>query len=240
MTTELWAVLITILITASLALAIHKRSVRNLKEIGHAATLDAREKEKAFHLREVAYIEERNNLSIAHYQALSDARKKAFEEGRVEGLSLRQHELVSQMAEQRNEFSARIIKERESAALESRDRARAEYELQTKLFSVKISPYVEIIEDKGLFKNTFELKAGYQTQLLVNGIPAFEPHVSTSHKDTKSEFNAELRTALIETARGLASVAIQTYLGGSPQFVTLNPEVVEQRSRAQQNQKGNK
>ena len=55
--------------------------------------------------------------------------------------------------------------------------------------------------------------SGYQYQLLVNGMPAFSPHIVAERTETKKATNPELERALLQTAERAADAAIQLYLG---------------------------
>ena len=134
-------------------------------------------------------------------------------------------------ADQRNEFAVRLQAEKEIAATEARDRQRAEHELQAKLFSVKISPYVQLLTDNGLFKDTHEAKIGYQYQLLVNGIPAFQPHVFVERHEKIQQIDQSVKNTLLSIAQNCAEAAVTTYLGASPQFAKLAPGVLEQTEK---------
>jgi len=48
---------------------------------------------------------------------------------------------ISELATQRSELLKKVEEERESAASDAMEKLRAEYELQSKLFTVKITPY---------------------------------------------------------------------------------------------------
>lgn len=128
-------------------------------------------------MKEMDFLAERNKIGLAHSGELQEARERAFEDGRSRTKAEHAHELVMRTEALHNEFTARLHEDKEKATEEAQERLRAEYEIQTKLFSVKISPYVQLLTDNGLFKNTHEAKVGYQYQLLVNGIPAFQPRV---------------------------------------------------------------
>ena len=174
------------------------------------------------------YLAERNKAEIAHVEALNQARSLSFEEGRKQGKAEHELEAAMQLADQRNEFAVRLQAEKEQAAAEAREKQRAEYELQAKLFSVKISPYVQLLIDKGVIYDTYEAKAGYQYQLLVNGIPAFQPHVVVERHEKVKEIDQAVKNTFLSLARTCAEAAVTTYLGASPQFAKLAPEVVEQ------------
>ncbi len=194
-------------------------------------TNENRDLEKQLHLREREFLEERNRLELANAETLRAAKAAASEEGRKLGQAERQRDHVTELTNLRYELTARLDKEREQAAIEAREKLRAEYELQTKLFTVKISPYVLIAEDKGLFKDKYETVTGYQYQLLINGIPAFSPHVVRERTEIKTAINEELETMLLKAAHQAAEAAIQVYLGGNPQFAKLSPVIVERATK---------
>ena len=131
----------------------------------------------------------------------------------------------------RSDFSQQLANERDSAASDAREKLRAEYELQTKLFTVKICPYLRITEDKSIFNKKHELITGYQYQLLINGIPAFAPHVVPERTEIHSEINPELERMLLGVAEKAADAAINLYLGGNIQFARVAPAKVERVTR---------
>jgi hypothetical protein len=108
---------------------------------------------------------------------------------------------------------------------------RNEYELQTKLFSVKISPYVCVRATGTLLNKHVEAETGYQYQLLVNGIPAFAPHIIVENSETRKELNAEVEKLLLGSAQRAASAAIDAYLGGSRQFAKLAEPIIKRLPR---------
>jgi len=220
--------IVTAALVAAAAVAIHRRLARDAEDklrLQIAATNDA---ERGTHLKEMEYLAERNKGEVAHADALTQARAAAFEDGKKQARAEHQLDVSMRLAEQRSELTARLQSEREQAATEARDRLRAEYELQTKLFSVKISPYVQLLTDNGIFKNTHEAKLGYQYQLLVNGIPAFQPHVFIERHEKVDQIDQAIKDRLLAIAQTCAEAAVTTYLGASPQFAKLSPGVVDQ------------
>jgi hypothetical protein len=183
--------------------------------------------EKQVHLKEMEFLGERNKLIAEHADAISAARALAFEEGKKQGRSEQQLECARQLVDQRTELSTRLESERDAAVSEAREKQRAEYELQQKLFSVKISPYVQLLTDEGWISNSHEAKVGYQYQLLVNGIPAFQPHVMVERHEKIEKIDQAAKSALLSLAQGCAEVAAATYLGVSPQFAKLAPGIIE-------------
>jgi hypothetical protein len=187
--------------------------------------------EKLIHLKEMEYLSERNKLISEHADAISSARALAFEEGRKHGRSEQEFECARQLADQRTEFSNRLESERNTAIAEAREKQRAEYELQQKLFSVKISPYVQLLTDEGWISDTHEAKVGYQYQLLVNGIPAFQPHVIVERHEKIEKVDPAVKNALLTLAQSCAEAAATTYLGVSPQFAKLAPGIIESKKK---------
>lgn len=192
---------------------------------------EIRELEKKVHLRERDFLEERNQLEIAKSEAVRLATATGFEEGRLLGQAEKQRDHLTELTNQRVEYSNSLIRQCEIAGVEARDRLRAEYELQTKLFTVKICPYLKIIEDKSIFNKKHDLVSGYQYQLLINGIPAFSPHIVPERIETKSEINPELEKTLLSVAEKAADAAINLYLGGNTQFAKLFPAVIDRGTK---------
>lgn len=190
-----------------------------------------RELEKRLHIKDREFLEERNRIELSSTETLRNAKNASFEEGRQLGLAENHRDHINELATQRTELRIKFEIEQQQAVEEARERLRAEYELQTKLFTIKISPYVKITEDKSLFGDKYETVSGYQYQLLVNGIPAFSPHVVSERTEIKKAINEELECMLIQTAQHAAEAAIQLYLGGSPQFAKLAPLLIERLAK---------
>jgi hypothetical protein len=228
MTDPIPVAVLTFIVVATAAALIYKRLSSELHAKLKVSSEQTNEAERQVHLKEMEYLAERNKAEIAHVEALIQARSLSFEEGRKQGNAEHGLETAMQLADQRNEFIIRLQAEKEQAAAEARDKQRAEYELQAKLFSVKISPYVQLLTDKGVIYDTYEAKAGYQYQLLVNGIPAFQPHVVVERHEKVKEIDQAVKSTFLSLARTCAEAAVTTYLGASPQFAKLSPEVVEQ------------
>lgn len=220
--------LVTAITVAFIALLIHRHLAKEASEKLKSQLSITNEAERQVHRREMEYLADKNKAEVAHADALAQARSTAFEEGRKQGKAEHELDCSMRLADQRNEFAIRLQSEKEQAATEARDRQRAEQELQAKLFSVRISPYVQLLTDNGLFKDTYEAKIGYQYQLLVNGIPAFQPHVFVERHEKVEQVDQSVKTTLLSIAQNCAEAAVTTYLGASPQFAKLAPGVLEQ------------
>ncbi len=221
----------TFAVVAVCALVLHRRELGRLEGKLQAQLEATNSAERTAHVKELEHLAERNKCEVAHADALVQARTSAFDEGRKHARSEHELEVSTRLAEQRNEQMVRLQAEREQAATEARERLRAEYELQTKLFSVKVSPYVQLLTDNGLFKNTYEARVGYQYQLLINGIPAFQPHVLIERHEKIEKIDEEIKKQLLAVAKTCAEAAVTTYLGASAQFAKLAPEIVDQVSK---------
>lgn len=225
------AVFMSVLVTAAFAALLWRRaSSAQAAEIAQHMGA-AREFEKQLHVKDRDALALRNQLEVSHGEAIRAAKLAAFEEGRLLGLAESNTIHVNDLSAQKNRLVTKLEAERDRAVTEARDKLRAEYELQTKLFTVKITPYVSITEDKGLLRASVETVTGYQYQLLVNGMPAFSPHVVAERTETKKATNPELERALLQTAERAADAAIQLYLGGSPQFAKLAAPVFERLTK---------
>jgi hypothetical protein len=219
--------LLAAICVCAIALLLH-RSVSNKFSTALQKQLEfTNAAEKQVHLKEMEFLGERNGLIAAHADAISAAQALAFEDGRKQGQTEQELVCARQLADQRSEFSTRLETERNTAIAEAREKQRAEYELQQKLFSVKISPYVQLLTDEGWISDSHEAKVGYQYQLLVNGIPAFQPHVIVERHEKIEKVDQAVKTSLLSLAQGCAEAAAATYLGVSPQFAKLAPGVVE-------------
>lgn len=169
--------------------------------------------------------EELKELAREHAESLKSERTKAFEEGRKLGQAEGQRDRVLESTAKQKEFDENLRKECRRAAEEAREQARMQFEQQQKLFSVEVRPYFEINEVGTYFRTKYEKRIGYQYQLLVNGIPAFQPHVITESTElvvtTKDENIDKVAGQALKAAQQVAQVAIDTYLGGAGTFVKL-------------------
>jgi predicted ATP-dependent protease len=190
-----------------------------------------RELQKDLFHKDREYLAKVNELEQAQAAALRDARASASEEGRQQGMRERDASCRSELDEQRRALKKRCEGEVEQAKAATREQMRNEYELQTKLFSVKISPYVCVRATGTLLNKHVEAETGYQYQLLVNGIPAFAPHIIVENSETRKELNAEVEKLLLGSAQRAASAAIDAYLGGSRQFAKLAEPIIKRLPR---------
>ncbi len=222
----LYALLVAIAVSA-IALLLHRKATGKFISALQEQIASTKAAEKQVHLKEMEFLSERSALISKHGDAVSAARTLAFEDGRKQGQSEQELECAGKLSALRTEFSIRLESEKDTAIAQAREKLRAEYELQQKLFSVKISPYVQILTDKGWISDSHEAKVGYQYQLLVNGIPAFQPHVIVERHEKVVQIDQAVKGTLLSIAQSCAEAAASTYLGVSPQFAKLAPGIIE-------------
>lgn len=175
--------------------------------------------EKILHLKEMEYLEERNKAIVAQTEEVYRAKELAFEEGRKRGIAESELDCAKLLAAKRSEFGEKLRSEVESAAADAQAKMKADYELQTKLFSLKVSPLVKKVTNKGFISDSYDIEVGFQYQLLVNGVPAFQPHVIIEHKETVKEVNEQKMERMIALASDILDAAVSTYCGPGHRFV---------------------
>lgn len=106
------------------------------------------------------------------------------------------------------------------------EQAKLEYDYKSKVFGLSMRPYVKITDAKGFFNNEKVSLLGYQFQLLVNGIPAFQPHVIIEKEEQHKEINKENISFLIEEAVKITTAAAKLYLGDASGAVSYIQEVL--------------
>lgn len=222
--------IISVAVTALLTAAWFRRIIKyKNEEISNQLTA-LNQKDKDMHALEMSYLAKQKEAELKHSELLAAERLAYFNEGKEFAKNDHALALSKALAEQKSEFTERLVQAKELAAEESRTKTRAEFELQSKLFSIKISPYAQIRTDKGLVWDDYETKIGYQYQLLINGIPAFQPHIVVERHEKIKEVDPNLKQALIKTASLCAEAALKTYLGANPQFGELAPPIVVEAS----------
>jgi hypothetical protein len=193
-----------------------------------SSEMRVRELEKQIHIKEREFLDEKNKIEVSHLQEMRAIREGAHKEGFDLGIVENEKDHLIFITNLKSEHLETIRKECARAADEAKSKLRAEMEMQTKMFSVSIRPYVKIIKDDGVFYDDYHSKVGYQYQLLINGIPAFQPHIIIEHEEKLSDFKEENVKVLIEQATKAAEIAMQLYLGGATSsMIKVSPELVE-------------
>lgn len=196
------------------------RAGRRLEQVRQLESA-TRDLERRSHLMEREHAKEIAQLESELAETIKRERTVAYEEGRQLGRTEGHVDRLRETSKMESEFDDRLRNERKRAAEEAREQARIQFEQQQKLFSVEVRPFYEVVEVSRYLKTSLEERVGYQYQLLVNGIPAFQPHLiieSTERRArTKDENVDKLATKALQAAQG----AIETYLGGAGAFVKL-------------------
>lgn len=225
------AAIISVAVTAILSVAWCRRLLKSRDEELSNKLAALNKKDKDMHALEMSYLAKQKEAELRHTEVLATERLASFNEGKEYAQNDHSLALGKALAEQKSEFIEKLAQGRERASEEARNKTRAEFEIQAKLFSIKISPYAQILTDKGIVWDDYETKVGYQYQLLINGIPAFQPHIVVERHEKIKEVDPNVKQALIKIASQCAEAALKTYLGANPQFGELAPPiVVEARS----------
>ena len=185
-----------------------------------------RDLETRLHQQQREAAAERNRAELEHQDRSKAVRKVAYEEGRQLGLAEAQRERVTELTAQQETFAQRLAIERDQVVRDTRERTRAEFELQAKLFDVSVRPYLKVDAVKGLLRNGEVIEAGYQYQLLVNGIPAFQPSIIIEETRRESKVNEENVKALLQVAERAAKAAAELYLGAGASAAKLGPAII--------------
>jgi hypothetical protein len=115
---------------------------------------------------------------------------------------------VDEVTALKRAMSAASESEVRQAVEEARSSQREEFDRQLKSFSVDVSPYAEIREFRSGLARRYRKISGYQYQLFVNGVPAFDPHVVKQYDETSSSVDEE---ALLRMAAQAAELVLQKY-----------------------------
>lgn len=212
-------ILVFCLVTAVVSIGIVSlyfvRNRKNLVQKLSDTTLALRNFEKEIHQKEIVNIRERNDfesdLNAKSKQLMERIKQDGILIGRAD--ATKEHEI--KLKELELAHREIVSKERVLAAEEAKIAQRTEFEQQVKLFSVKISPYVKIANDSGIFRRSNISEVGYQYQLLVNGIPAFAPHIIIETTEELRETDKDAINFYIEKAKTIAIKAADIYLSGA-------------------------
>lgn len=133
-------------------------------------------------------------------------------------------ECLDRLNMQKRELLGAHEAELTQAVAAARDRQQTELDAQLKAFAVNVSPYVDVSETGNYWRRRHKSVTGYQYQLLVNGIPAFAPHIVEEKVET-SETVDEQR--LIQLASQAAEAAVACYVGGASRIFALAAPVLK-------------
>ena len=97
--------------------------------------------------------------------------------------------------------------------------------------SVTVHPFVNTSRQRGLFAKETLIEVGYKYQLLIQGLPCFEPHTviveTTKEKDVNDETIELLKTKAVQ----LAELAANTKSGGAASTIFSIAKAAVQRMK---------
>ncbi|HDZ57244.1 MAG TPA: hypothetical protein ENI17_12740 [Pseudomonas xinjiangensis] len=171
--------------------------------------------DRQLHENEARFLQLKNTMDLENHENMKAQREKYLNEGIETGKSISAKDHQIEVTNLRAEFRQQLSEERQKAEDNGKRLARAEFESQSKAFGVSIKPYVLIEKSNGLLWNDSKAQVGYLYQLLVNGIPAFQPHIVIEKTEIDRQANQQNIDKLVELATRFADGAVRTYLGGS-------------------------
>ena len=159
-----------------------------------------------------------DELSMRAYQrGLTDgeasaARARADEISKVMAIHQEQVQMMlqkyqTQMDEQQN----RLFKDRNDAVAKAIDNVHQELEARTKAFSVQVSPFVRASDVGNLISQETKIVSGYNYQLMIHGMPAFNPHECILEEKTVKRNSEQLNRLTDEAITLLAKNVEQIF-----------------------------
>lgn len=221
--------IVSLFVGAGAVLFLHrKQSNKNFHELS-AAEARTRDLEKQIHIKERDFIDEKNKIETAHHEAIKTIRENSYKDGFDHGMAEKEKDHLIAITNLNSKYLEDVRKECARAAQEARNELKADLDKKGKIFSVSIRPYVKTIKNSGVFYDDYSSDVGYQYQLLVNGIPAFSPHIIVEKTEAVSDFKEENMKYLIEQAKEAAKIAVKVYLGDvSSMFNLIDAPVINQ------------
>lgn len=212
------------------ALAFHSsKKVRELETRIRELDSQANDHQKSFHRLEAEHLKARNTLEIEHHEFSKKIKEQHYAEGYEHGIAASKKDHLVEITNIRSAHREELAKRESEAEQKGRSIAKMEHEAQVKAFGVEIRPYVRIEKDVGIIKDEHKSYTGYQYQLLVNGIPAFQPHVVIEHTQEFKEVDKQTLSELLKLAHKAADLAASAYMGGSPTgALKIGQEIVQQ------------
>lgn len=187
-----------------------------------------RELEKRIHLKEAEHLKAKNELELNHHERERALRGKLNKEAYELGVASCKKDHQIEISNIRSEHRELLINQVKEAEERTRTLARLEFEAQAKAFSVSIRPYVKIEKNTGIIFDDHKSHTGYQYQLLVNGIPAFQPHVVIEKSEEIKQADKDMILKLVKIAESSARSAVNTYLtGATGKMFTVGSEIIE-------------
>lgn len=217
-------------IVAGCAVAFHfSKKMREVEARMRELDSQANDHQKSVHRLEAEHLKARNALEIEHHEFSKRIKEQYYSEGYDHGIAASKKDHLVEITNIRSAHREELAKREAEAEQKGRSIAKMEHEAQVKAFGVEIRPYVRIEKDVGIIKDEHKSFTGYQYQLLVNGIPAFQPHVVVEHTEEFKEVDKQTVAELLKLAHKAADLAATAYMGGSPTgALKIGQEIVQQ------------
>lgn len=100
------------------------------------------------------------------------------------------------------------------------------YETLGAALKVVVHPYIRTTKNSTLLSESFICEAGYQYQLMSQGMPCFEPHIKITRSESYDVINNERLGMLITTATEAAKLAVNVM---NPAISLASDVIKEQR-----------
>ena len=176
---------------------------------------------RAAHARELLQVEENgvrageSAVIRSHAQEISSLRKE--QQAEIEKIL---SGFRDQLDCQRREF----LREKDAEIRAAHESKRLEYEGRMQAFSVQVSPFVRTRDNKGILTNKLEIESGLAYQLLIQGLPAFDPHETVTKSDVH-EVRAEHVDKLISAAIETATLHVSGMVGAAGGLVKMGEPI---------------
>lgn len=225
----LFVLILSAVVTATVMSILHSRKGRGLNQKIQELDTQINEHQKSVHRLEAEHLRSKNAIEIEHHEISKKIKEQHYSEGYDHGLAASQKDHLVETTNIKSAHRDELTRREAEGEKNGRAIAKMEHEAQVKAFSVEIRPYVRVEKDSGLIRDDYKSYTGYQYQLLVNGIPAFQPHVVVEHTEEFKEVDKKTLAELLSLAHKAADIAATVYLGGSPSgALRIGQEIVQQ------------
>lgn len=223
------AVILSALVTAAIFLFLFSKKAKSSAIKIQELDSIINDHKKSIHLLEAEHIKSKNGLEIEHHESLKKSKEQSYQQGYELGLTAANKDHLLEITNIKSAHREELVRQEAESEKKGRAIAKMEHEAQVKAFGVEIRPYVKIEKDAGMIWDEHKSYTGYQYQLLVNGIPAFQPHVVIEHSEELKTVDKQVIAELIKLAQNSASIAAKAYLGGTASSaLTIGQEIVQQ------------
>ncbi len=209
------SIISTAILTVTVVSFSTNRKILSTQSLLEKSELELREQQKEIHRSESRHLQLTNQVELDHHEKSRLIREKFFNDGFEGGKASSIKDHLIEITNLKSAHREECIKREMEGELRGRSIAKIEHEAQVKSYSIIVKPFVRTITDKGLFKDDFKSEIGYQYQLLVNGIPAFQPHVVIEQSEQIAAVDKETINNLVVLATKCAQIAADTYLAGA-------------------------